>query len=164
MPVARGPKFTPTRAALFAIVSLVLGFGLVLLVVTFAGNDSIGDLNLGEDTANQGSAEERAATIASDGPYSLPSLANERPVWVQHLGVDAETGWYAFDARSPNRPDECALQWDRETENFFDECAPEDTWPADGAGLLQYKAFVNESGDLIIDLAPDDPEDTDEEP
>lgn len=152
MPVAKGPKISLSRAVVYAVGSLALGIGLVALVVIFAGSDSV-EVSLGDREAEIGRAEDLADTInQDDAPIILASLAGvPRPIYVQHIGRDAQTGWFAFDARSPDRPEDCVLNWEPETRLFVDSCDDTITYPEDGEGLLQYQVTVNSSGNLIID-------------
>ena len=51
---------------------------------------------------------------------------------------------------------ETGLLWEIGNQVFRDTCMPTDTYPADGAGLLQYDASVDADGKLIVDLNQDD--------
>ena len=69
------------------------------------------------------------------------------------MGNDPKRGWYAFAARPPGAPDDCFIEWDRETDQFTSPCS-DDTYPATGDGLRAFAATVNRDGDLVIDLTP----------
>lgn len=162
MPVSAGSKLNLPRAIAFAVGSLVAGVALLFAIVALAGSGEV-QFKLGDDVFDAGNAEARSDRIAEDGtPLLFPSLSNDRPLYLQHLGIDPATGWFAIDARSPTDPDACpdTLLWIREDRVFQDPCGGE-TYPADGAGLLQYPVEVNAAGDLIVDLNADgdaDPE------
>ena len=77
---------------------------------------------------------------------------------MQHIGDDPSTGWFAIDARSPSDADGCesGLVWAPERALFVDSCAPDDTFAADGGGLLQYDIVVDADGTLVVDLNQDE--------
>ena len=100
-----------------------------------------------------GDAEVFAERIRSDGsPIAWASLSGSRPIYVQHIGNDHLTGWFAIDARSPSNPVSCSLQWDIESQIFIDECNEMSTYPADGEGLTRFEAIVNGVGIVQVDL------------
>lgn len=157
MPVSEGPKLTVPRTLLFAIASVVLGVGLLVLIVALAGSGDV-QFKLGDDVFNAGNARDRADTIERDGtPILFPSLSRSRPIYLQHLGDDANMGWYAIDARSPSDPAGCetGLAWVFDQAEFVDTCDVSSSFDADGAGLLQYGVTVDLDGDLQIDLNQD---------
>ena len=160
MPVSSGPKLNLPRTIAFATVSLAAGVGLLFLVVWLAGSGDV-QFKLGDDVFEVGDAE-RFATIIEESqqPILFTSLSRGRPIYVQHIGDDPLTAWSAFDARSPSDPDGCetGLVWEVGNQLFRDSCSPSDTYPPDGEGLLQYRAFVNDDGTLIVDLNQDEPE------
>lgn len=157
MPISEGPQLNLPRTIAFAVASLVLGVGLLLLIVLLAGSGDV-QFKLGDDVFRAGSAEDRAETIADDGvPLLFPSLSRSRPIYLQHLGDDPSRGWYAIDARSPSDPADCetGLAWDDDADRFVDTCKPSGTYPPDGEGLLRYGIEVGPDGELVIDLNQD---------
>jgi hypothetical protein len=157
MPVSEGPQLNLPRTIVFAVGSVVLGVVLIWLVVFLAGSGDV-QFKLGDDVFEVGDAARFADRIAEgvDGrpaPIPFSSLSRSRPIFVHHLGTDAATGWIAVDARAPSDPDGCALAWDSEAQEFFDQCAPDERYPADGAGLLHYAISVDGDGSLVVDLA-----------
>lgn len=128
---------------------VVAAIALFFLVVSLTGNDV--EVRFGSDRFEVGPAAARAAAIARD---ETPLLFNDpsgggRPIWVQHLGDDPETGWLAFDAQVGG----CALDWDREAQEFVDHCTGT-RYPQDGQGLAQYPTTV-EDGNVVVDVSPD---------
>lgn len=143
----------------------LVGLGLLLAFV-FAlqrGTESGKvEVQLGSRTFDAGSAEQRAASIAREGPILLPDPASgQRDIYLQHLGDDAQDGWLAFDAREIDATRECTLRWDAARGLFEDPCDGS-TVPADGEGLRHYPVVVDDAGKLVIDLnrAPETGNDT----
>lgn len=160
MPVASGPKITPLRAIVYSVVSIGLGVGLVFAVVSLAGSDQI-EVKLGDDDFNAGDAEDLAAKIAEEGPVTWASLSRGRSIWTNHIGDDPEQGWFAFDVRSPGATGDCVVNWDADWRKFVDTCDPklvyeEDGRGEDGRGLTQFGVWVDDDGDLIVDVNAND--------
>ncbi len=155
MPVASGPKITPLRAVLYTLVSLGIGVGLVFGVVSLAGSDSI-DVKLGDDDFNAGNAVELAAEIAERGPIPWAPLSRGRSIWINHIGADVEQGWFAFDVQAAGAASDCVVDWDSERRLFTDTCNPDLVYSATGDGLTQFGAFVNDNGNLIVDVNAND--------
>jgi len=144
------------RPRILAAAGAVLGItGLVffVLAVTGSGRFSTESSPLRPTDAefNVGDAAARAEAIERDRtPLLFQDPADfERPIWVQHLGGDAEEGWYAFAAAV----DGCAVEWDV-GDQAFAGCDGA-RYPADGSGLPQFEVRV-EDGDVIVDLATDE--------
>lgn len=157
VPVSSGPQLNLPRTIAFAVVSLVAGVGLLFLIVWLTDSGDV-QVRLGDDVFVVGDAERFAEIIAEDQqPLLFTSLSRNRPIYVQHLGSDPQTGWSAIDARSPSDPDGCetGLVWEIGNQVFRDSCSPTDTYPPDGEGLLQYDARVDEDGELFVDLDQD---------
>lgn len=152
MPVAPGPQLNLRRAVIFAVASLALGVALIVAVIALSGSGDL-EVNLGSNVFEVGDAEEFAAKIAQDrAPRVFSSLEDNRPIYLQHLGEDSSTGWYAIDARSPSSPQDCALEWLVDEQHFVDACDPGTVFPADGEGLLRYRVIVDTSGVVRVDL------------
>ena len=155
MPVSSGPKITPLRATLYTVVSVGIAVGLVFAVVSLAGSDSI-DVKLGDDDFNAGNAAELAAEIAERGPIPWAPLSRGRSIWINHIGADVEQGWFAFDVQSPGASSDCVVNWDAVRGLFVDECNEAVVYSATGDGLTQFGVFVNDSGNLIVDVNAND--------
>lgn len=143
-----------------AVAGVVLGIVLVLVVFVVAvpslTESGKVEVKLGSDTFAAGSAEARSATIAETGPILFPDVSGrQRDIFLQHIGDDPATGWYAFDARRPGQSRDCSLEWKADAEEFVDPCDGT-VVPADGTGLLTYEVTVTEDGKLVIDLNGDD--------
>ncbi len=162
-------KTRSPRSMVLAVAGVVVGIVLVLVIFVFAvpslTESGKVEVKLGSDTFSPGSAEAKAKTIAEDGPILLPDVSgrNERDIYLQHIGDDPATGWYAFDARRPGQPRNCSLEWKAEADQFVDPCDGT-VVPADGAGLIVYQVTVTEDGGLVINLNTDDPATTTTEP
>jgi hypothetical protein len=154
-------KARSPRSMVLAVGGVVLGIALVLVIFVVAvpslTESGKVEVKLGSDTFPAGSAESRSRTIAEDGPLLFSDVSGgQRDIYLQHVGDDPATGWYAFDARRPGQPRDCSLQWQADADEFRDPCDGT-VVPADGAGLLAYPVTVTEDGNLVIDLNPDDP-------
>ena len=153
MPVSEGPTLNIRRSLIYVVASLALGIGLLVLVVTLAGSGDV-QFKLGDDVFEVGDAENFADRIADDeAPIPFSSLSRNRPIYLQHIGDDPTTGWYAIDARSPSDPDACVLEWSIADRLFVDACDRDATFPPDGDGLLRYGVTVDADDRVVIDLA-----------
>lgn len=152
MPVSEGPTLNIRRSLIYVAASLALGVALLVLVVALAGSGDV-QFKLGDDVFEVGDAETFADRIADDdAPIPFSSLSRNRPIYLQHIGDDPTTGWYAIDARSPSDPDGCVLEWAIDSQEFVDACDRDATFPADGEGLLRYGVTVDAEGRVIVDL------------
>lgn len=157
MPVSSGPQLNLPRTVAFAVVSLAAGLALLFGIIQLADSGDV-QLKLGDEVFEVGNAESRAERISADGsPILFGSLSRSRPIYVQHLGENPKTGWFAIDARSPSDPDGCrnGLIWDQQLSMFVDSCAKSVVFDADGDNLLQYDIYVDMDGNLIVDLNQD---------
>jgi hypothetical protein len=151
MPVAKSQGHAG-KALLVAGVSVVLLLGLAFLVAAAANRGDV-DINLGDDRFNAGQVENIARRIAADDglPALYPDLVGgDRPLFVQHLGDDPETGWSAFGAFVPEDP-ECQIEIDRDRKVLVDACDETSTYPLGGKGLRFYPVTV-EDGRLYVDI------------
>ena len=152
-------KTRSPRSMVLAVAGIVLGIALVLVVFVFAvpslTESGKVEVKLGSDTYDAGPTESRAATIAQDGPLLFSDVSGgQRDIYIQHLGDDPATGWYAFDARRPGQSRECPLDWDPAAKQFRDRCDGT-VVPADGSGLLAYVVTVTDSGRVVVDFKAD---------
>lgn len=144
------------RAATVALVGVVvLGLALALVTLALGGRDSA-DLNIGDQTFQAGSAEDKAELIAEEGPilYGDVSGRKDRDMILQHIGNDPEEGWYAFLASPVDKSRECTWVWQPDEELFRAKCDESLTAPADGKGLPQFDVKVVD-GQLDVDLNAD---------
>jgi len=161
MPIERRSTRSQTTTVVVALTSVAAVALVVFLLIRAASTGDGVALNLGVDRFEAGNAEERAAAIATTGiPLLFSDVSGngqQRPIFLNHTGDDATVGWSAFDARPPGGSADCFLEWDESKEDFtgVDGC---DTrrFPATGEGLTSYPWKVNDAGQLIVDLKPDD--------
>ena len=158
MPVQESRKRT-SRSVVMAVAGVALGIVLVLLlfVVAIPSLTESGKVKvkLGSDTYDAGSASARAQNIADGGPLLFSDVSSgKRDIFLQHIGDDVTTGWYAFDARRPGQARNCTLTWQPSLSNFRDPC--DGTTIADsGTGLLAYPVTISDNGKVIVDLRGD---------
>jgi hypothetical protein len=151
-PVAQALGPVAAGLAFLAAVGLIL-FGIAVWASHHSGpNDSV-SVNLGNNTFDAGSAKSRAQEVAQRGPILFPGLVNpdEGYIIVNHKGTDELSGWKAFAAVPAGSPITCAVQWQADAAQFKDPCTGK-TYPADGAGLTQYKVSISPDQHLVIDL------------
>jgi hypothetical protein len=144
------------RAALVALVGVIVLFaGLALATVALKGRNSP-DLQLGDQTFNGGSTTRLAAEIADRGPifYGDVSGSKERDMILQHLGDDPDKGWHAFRAAPIDKPRDCTWSWRRAERIFRARCDRDLTAPADGRGLPQFEVTIRK-GRIDVDLNAD---------
>ena len=134
---------------MIAAIGIIGGLALVFVVASSGDQDDSGlQFQLGDEEFEAGVATLQADEIDENGPITYPDPANfDEPIWVQHLGDDAERGWYAFDAVVDG---ECIVNWQPESEEFVD-CNGM-SYLADGTGLRQFTVRIDE-GELFIDLS-----------
>lgn len=125
------------------------GILVALLVVRMVGSDGHEERPAEGREFDVGRAEDRARSIARDGPLLFQDpLGRGRDVYVQHLG---ENRWAAFAARAPGAPGRCVLAWRQSEGRFVDPC-DQASYPADGAGLVQYPIRVDDDEHVQVDL------------
>ena len=162
MPVQESRKRS-ARSVVMAVAGVAVGIVLVLLLFVVAipslTESGTVEVKLGSDTYDAGSATARAENISDGGPLLFSDVSSgNRDIYLQHIGDDVTTGWYAFDARRPGQGRDCTLSWQPALSNFRDPCDGA-TIPADGTGLLSYPVTVTDKGKVIVDLRgePDEP-------
>ena len=144
---------------IFAVVLAICVAGAVLALAT---QDSDVDVNLGDDEFEIEQIEARAALVATDGAlrFADPTGGN-RPLIVNHVGDDPESGWVAVLAIAPGT-EACIVDWDND-DDVFRDCEGT-TYPPAGEGLDQFPTRV-EDDTLYVDLGrgrddAEEPEDT----
>ncbi|MEI7621928.1 MAG: hypothetical protein WCJ88_00045 [Actinomycetes bacterium] len=158
MPVQDTRKRT-SRSIILAVAGVAVGIALVLglFVVAIPSLTESGkvEVKLGSDTYDAGSASARAENIAEGGPLLFSDVSSgKRDIYLQHIGDDVTTGWYAFDARRAGQARDCTLSWQASQSNFRDPC--DDTIvAADGTGLLSYPVTITDKGKVVVDLRGD---------
>jgi len=154
MPVARGHGVDARSAFVVGVTGVVIALVVGAFMLYLSSRDDI-QVRLGDDTFRDLDAESSAEEIAARGPLTFLDLAGgNRDIFVQHLGDDPATGWVAFDVRPAGEARECALVWQPDEQHFVDngECSAVLVFPADGEGLPQYPATVDDGGNVVIDL------------
>jgi hypothetical protein len=144
------------RAALVALVGVVVLFGTLGLVSWALSGRNSPDLQLGDQTFRAGRAGTLAERIAETGPrlYADVSGRKDRDMILQHVGDDPDTGWFAFLAAPVDQARDCTWEWQPDEDQFRAACDPSLTAPADGAGLPQFPVTVVD-GQLDVDLNAD---------
>ncbi|MEJ5253844.1 MAG: hypothetical protein WHS89_00695 [Acidimicrobiales bacterium] len=136
---------------LIALVGLGLLLAFVLALQSGTEQGKI-EVQLGSRAFMAGPAEQRARTIAQEGPILLPDPAGgQRDIYLQHVGDNPDEGWLAFDARELDTTRDCTLRWNGDRKLFEDPCDGS-TVPADGEGLRRYEVTVDDKGELVIEL------------
>lgn len=155
MPVQETRKRS-ARSVVMAVAGVAVGIVLVLLLFVVAipslTESGTVEVMLGSDTYDAGSATARAENISDGGPLLFSDVSSgNRDIYLQHIGDDVTTGWYAFDARRPGQARNCTLSWQESLSNFRDPCDGA-TIPADGTGLLTYPVTITDKGKVIVDF------------
>lgn len=162
MPV--GTTNAPPRQLIFLFVATVLGIvAMVFLVTRTADLAQSGDvqLNIGDQVFAPGNVDRLADDIEAQNTPLLFSdpAGGDRDIFLQHIGDDADTGWFAFAVRPADAPRDCFVDWQPDAQEFSYNC-DDRTFPADGDGLFQYPVIVGANGELSIDLNAADREST----
>ena len=143
-----GAQWSPDDTA----IALIVGVMLIVFVVGHSGKSNTKVSFGSTDLFEAGQADRLARNIAKDGPVFYRALTSGGPdIYLQHVGADAFSGWHAFEARVPGSERKCTLVWQPPTSNFLEPCSRQ-PYPADGTGLIQYRATVDKKGALIVDL------------
>jgi len=148
VPVARSD---PRRATIIGIAGVIVGTTLIVLVLV-AGNLGGGDkVQKSKTSFDAGQASDMASEITREGPIAFNDPVNgSRPIFLQHSGTDASTGWLAFEATNG----ECALEWHTDTNDFT--CGTRRIPPdGDGDEFRHYPATVDKDGHVVVDLSID---------
>jgi len=153
-----------SRSVVLAIAGVAIGIVLVLglFVVAIPSLTESGtvEVKLGSDTYDAGSATSRSKNIADGGPLLFSDVSSgKRDIYLQHIGDDVSTGWFAFDARRAGQARDCTLSWQPSESNFRDPCDGT-VVPADGTGLLSYPVTITDKGKVVVDLRGEDAEAT----
>jgi hypothetical protein len=145
MPVARSD---PRRATIIGIVGVVVG--VVMIAAVLIANNLGGDRSATQSSRSKfhvGPPASLAQSIRQDGPLFFNDTATgSRPLIVQHLGDDPNTGWLAFDAAIGS----CVVTWNKDTRDFTD--CNGNRYPIDGGSLHHYPVTVT-NGDVVVDLS-----------
>lgn len=157
MPVQDARKRT-SRSIILAVAGVAVGIALVLglFVVAIPSLTESGkvEVKLGSDTYDAGSASARAENIAEGGPLLFSDVSSgKRDIYLQHIGDDVTTGWYAFDARRAGQARDCTLSW--QTSGTFRDPCDDTIIAADGTGLLSYPVTITDKGKVVVDLRGD---------
>jgi hypothetical protein len=128
--------------------------GVVVAVVLFAGIVSLvgsgkAKSKLGSNVFKIGNAKDQAAIVERNGPLLFADpLEKGRDIYVNHVGPNQ---WVAVEVHPPGESKSCTVKWNGRSHTFHDPCSGSD-YPADGAGLVRYKASIDSSGNLVVDL------------
>ena len=164
MPV--GSTNAPPRQLIFLFVATVLGIvAMYFLFTRTADLAQSGDvqLNIGDRVFAPGNIDRLSDDIEREQtPLFFPDVAGgDRDIFLQHIGDDPDTGWYAFAVRPPDATRDCFAEWRVDAQAFAYDCnGLSATYPADGEGLFQYPVVIASNGEITIDLNAADREAT----
>lgn len=158
MPVQESRRRT-SRSLVLAVagvaVGIVLVLGLFVVAIPSLTESGTIEVQLGSDTYDAGGAASRSENIRDGGPLLFSDVSSgNRDIYLQHIGDDIETGWYAFDARRVGQSRNCTLEW-RSAESIFRDPCDGTVVAADGAGQPSYPVTITDKGKVVVDLTPD---------
>lgn len=86
-------------------------------------------------------------------PLYFPDVSGNsaRSVYVAHRGTSPDTGWSAFLAQVPGKPNSCLWQWNTKQKAFEATCDPTLKADRSGTGLTHYPVRILK-GRLKVDL------------
>jgi hypothetical protein len=150
-PVQRA--LVPVLGGIVAIAALFAVLWGIAVLTTHQAESGGTKIKIGDELFDLGLAESRAGEIARRGPVLYPDLlvGGQRYLWVQHLGDDPLSKWFAFEAAAPGAPLSCATQWDPAPAQFVDPCTGT-RFPANGAGLTQYRVNITGDDHVVVNL------------
>ena len=154
MPV--GSTKAPPRQIIYLFIATLLGFvAMYFLFTRTADLASSGDvqISIGDEVFAPGNIERLSEDIeAQQTPLLLSDVSGgDRDIFLQHIGDEPGTGWFAFAVRPNDAPRDCFINWEIEAQEFSYNC-DDRTFPANGEGLFQYPVNINPGGDITIDL------------
>lgn len=134
----------------------VLGIVAMIWLFTQVGNegsDATVQVSLGDEVFLAGNVERLADDIENlEIPLLFSDVAGgDRDIYLQHIGDDDQTGWYAFGVRPLAAPRDCFVEWQSDDETFVDNCDGT-IYPASGDGLPAYDIDIDTDGFLTIDF------------
>jgi hypothetical protein len=158
MPVQESRRRT-SRSVVLAVagvaVGIILVLGLFVVAIPSLTESGTIEVQLGSDTYDAGGAASRSENIRDGGPLLFSDVSSgNRDIYLQHIGDDIESGWFAFDARRVGQSRNCTLEWRPAESNFRDPCDGT-VVAADGAGQPSYPVTITDRGKVVIDLTPD---------
>jgi hypothetical protein len=141
-----------TGVVMTVVIALIAGGMLVAFVVSQSSKPGT-KVSLGSsEVFDAGSAKGLAKQISDGGPIQFARASTRGPdIYLQHLGTDPATGWHAFVLQAAGQDRRCSLQWQPAARQFLDPCTQQ-MYPADGAGLQQFKTAVDANGHLTVDF------------
>lgn len=151
-PVARRQRGAHTgRMVITALVAVGTMLVVAFVIANLASRGDV-EVRLGDDRFVAGSARDILDDIEErEAPLGFNDVANfARPIWVDNLGDDPDTGWIAVGAFVPEDPS-CIVQWNADRDLYVSECDESVTFPRSGEGLRSFPASVTD-GRLEIDL------------
>jgi len=160
MPIERRNTRNQVTTTIIMVCTVGVIVLLVYLLIQAASGGKGVAFDLGVDRFTVGDSIEQRKLIERDGPLLFSDASGngqKRPIFVNHVGDELKVGWVAFDAIPPDGAPGCFLRWDRATGTFVgvDGC-DQRSFPADGTGLTLYPVQVLDSGQVEVDLKPND--------
>ncbi len=132
--------------------------GVVAMVWLFtqvggSGSSANVQVSIGDEVFAAGFVDRLADDIENLGiPLLLSDVSGgDRDVYLQHIGDDDLTGWYAFGVRPLDATRDCYVEWQSDSETFVDNCDGT-VYPADGEGLPPYPVAIDADGFLTVDI------------
>lgn len=170
MPVESRSGTKQVTSVIFAVIAVLVAIGIAWgLLVLASGGDGPVRIQLGDDDFNAGNAVRLSKQIAQEGPVLFSDVSGRgqnRPIYINHFGDDAEQRWVAFPALLADGEPGCFLSWNQERELFEERKVPDGggpeagelcsdrTVPPNGEGLEQF-AWTIEDERLIINVRGD---------
>lgn len=156
MPVEQRDPRQTVKAVTLGVAAVAAAVGFLILVLWVTDRGAV-EIALGDDVFEAGRTDVIAEAIAEDGPIKYADLiGGSQNIILQHIGLDTEKGWYAFDLIRPGQPSDCQLEWFPSILVFRDSCDPSIEIPATGEGQPSYPVEVNDEGRLVINFRADD--------
>lgn len=154
MPVAQG-RTGGGRQLLMLGVATVLGLAAMVLLFTQVGGlaqDGDVAVDIGDRVFAPGNVDRLSDDIAEKGPLLLSDVSGgDRDIFLQHIGDDEMSGWFAFGVRPLASTRDCFVMWDPVDTDFVDNCDGT-VYPADGEGLPRYPVDIDADGNITIDI------------
>ena len=142
-------RVTRTQALVMTAVGGALAGVLIFIGIVALAGSGKAKSHLASNVFKIGKAKDQAVIVDRHGPLLFADpLERGRDIYVNHL---TGTNWAALDVHPPGESKRCTVRWQAQPRTFRDPCSGH-VFPADGAGLTRYRAYVDDKGDLIVDL------------
>ena len=142
-------RISRTQALVVTAVGGVLAGVLIFVGILALAGTGKAKSHLASNAFKVGTAKDQAVIVDRHGPLLFADpLEKGRDIYLNHLGG---SNWAAAEVHPPGESKRCTVKWQEQSHTFRDSCSGR-VYPADGSGLVRYRAYVDNKGELVVDL------------